>query len=57
LLGTSKREELLELSEKEKIKKAGEVWSEIKELTREYWDKKDNYMQIKVMLDTALFVI
>jgi len=53
----SKREELLELCESEEIEKAVEVWSEIKDLTREYWDKKERYIQIKIMLDTALFII
>ena len=39
------------------IEKAEKLWEEIKDLTREYWDKKERYIQIKIMFNAALFVI
>jgi len=39
------------------IEKAEKLWEKIKELTRRLYDKRESYIQIKVMFDTDFIVI
>jgi len=47
----SKKEQFYTLCKNNDVEKAKAAWKEIKDLTREYWDKKERYIELKIMME------